>query len=227
MTDIICVVIADDHPLVRQGIRTTIENAGGMSVIGEVSHGDEAQLLCRKLLPDVLLLDLQMPGATAVETVTALLKYCPTVRVIVLTAYDDAVYVRRMTAVGVAGYVLKDEVAQVLVTAIRSVMQGGTWLSQCVLKTLAIKMGSVADPVKITERERLVLQRLAQGMTQEQIHRTENLSMRTVARTVARLLEKLGADSQFVLGSRAEQLGLIPRQGEGFRNGQAKAGHQW
>jgi len=123
------VLIADDHPLVRCGIRETLRAADNIALVGEASRRDEAQRLCRELQPDVLLLDLQMSGATAVETVTYVQERSPMTRVVILTAYDDEVYVRRMLAAGVMGYVLKDEVADAIVTAIRTVMQGGMWLS--------------------------------------------------------------------------------------------------
>ncbi len=199
------VLIADDHPLVLRGIRETLKSADDIIIIGEAMEGNEVQRLSAELLPDVLLLDLQMPGPTAIETVRFLHAQCPTTRVIILTAYDDAVYIHRMIAAGVSGYVVKGEVTDVLATAVRSVMQGGSWLSHHVLE-IAIAEGNAA---KINERERVILQMLAEGMTLEHIASIENMSVRTVKRSVAALESKLDAPCQFVLGLKAARHRLI------------------
>jgi DNA-binding NarL/FixJ family response regulator len=96
MSDPIRVLIADDHPFIRQGIRTTLAGAGDIIVVGEAVDGHQVQRLCRELRPDVVLLDLSMPGASAYETVMHLRMRCPATRVLVLSAYDDDVYVRSM-----------------------------------------------------------------------------------------------------------------------------------
>lgn len=139
MTQTIRVLIADAHPLILRGTHETLSGADDITLVGEATRSEEAQRLCAELCPDVLLLDLQMPGATATETVAYVREHCPETRVIILTAYDDAVYVRRMLAEGAMGYVLKDEAAEAVPTAIRSVIQGGTWLSRRVRERLAIQ----------------------------------------------------------------------------------------
>ncbi len=193
------VLIADDHPLVRCGIRETLRAADDITIAGEASRGDEAQRLCRELQPDVLLLDLQMPGATAVETVTDVRAHCPQTRVIILTAYDDEVYVRRMLAEGAVGYVLKDEVTEVVLTAIRTAMQGGIWLSRAVSVKLATGKPRVqmrAEDPDLTERERQLLDGIAHGWRNGRIADELSLTEKTVRHYVSDLYAKLDVSSR-------------------------------
>lgn len=205
------VLIADDHPLVRCGIRETLRAAADMVLLGEASRGDETQRLCRELQPDVLLLDLQMPGATASETVAYIREQCPQTGIIILTAYDDEVYVRRMLAAGAMGYVLKDEVADVIITAIQTVLQGGVWLSRRVSDTLMGEWPSHPQgiPPHVTERERSVLRLVAQGLPEKEIAHAEGRSLRTIQRIVTILETKLEAPNLAVLILKASRLGLL------------------
>src|SRR5215211_3020897 len=111
------VLLADDHPFVRAGLRTTLETEPDILVVGEAADGDETQWRCEAVQPDVLVLDLNMPGSPAIETVAFVREHCPPVRVVVLTAYEDA-YVSDLIAAGVGGYVLKDEAPEALVQAV-------------------------------------------------------------------------------------------------------------
>ncbi len=211
MVETIRVVIADDHPLVLQGVRETLSKADDIALVGEASRGDEAQRLCRELQPDVLLLDLQMPGATAVETVAYVHTESPTTRVIILTAYDDEVYVRGMLAAGAKGYVLKDEVADVIITAIQTIMQGGMWLSRRVSDILTAQRPSHSPETAphFTERERSVLRLLAQGLAEKEIACAEGRSLRTIQRIVTILEIKMEAPNLAVLTLKASRLGLL------------------
>jgi len=210
------VLIADDHPLVRCGIRETLRGTDDITLVGEASRGDEAQRLCRELLPDVLLLDLQMPGATAVETVTDVRAHCPQTQVIILTAYDDDVYVHRMFAEGIVGYVLKDEVTDGVLTAIRTVMQGGTWLSRRVLETLAMQQvpretsavklcstGSHHDAspipltiVSLTRQQRTILRLVEQTLTNGEIAEQLCISQKTVKKHMEDIRKRLGVHNR-------------------------------
>ncbi len=199
MVERIRVLIADDHPLVRCGIRETLHGADDIALVGEASRGDEAQRLCRELLPDVLLLDLQMPGATATETVTEVRAHCPTTRVIILTAYDDEVYVRRMLAEGAVGYVLKDEVTEVILTAIQTAMQGGIWLSHAVSDKLTTGKSQVqmrAEDPDLTVRERQLLDAIACGWRNGRIADELSVTEKTVRQYVSGLYAKLGVNSR-------------------------------
>lgn len=193
------VVIADDHPLVRCGIRETLRGAENIVLVGEASRGDETQELCRELQPDVLLLDLQMPGATAVETVTYIRAHCPQARVIILTAYDDAVYVHRMLVEGVVGYVLKDEATEVVIIAIRSVVQGGMWLSRRVLDMLATgkpASASSGEAPKLSELEQQLLRCLMDGMRDKEIAQVVHLPVGTVRNELSKLYATLSVEGR-------------------------------
>ena len=131
------ILLADDHPLIRTGLRTTLEQETDLVVVGEATNGIETQRLCQELSPDILLLDLGMPGPSPTTTVNFILAQCPQVKIIMLTAYDDEVYVRNLVGLGVAGYVLKDEAPETLVRAIRAGLEGDTWFSRRVIDILA------------------------------------------------------------------------------------------
>jgi DNA-binding NarL/FixJ family response regulator len=195
----ITVVLADDHPLVRAGMRTTLSAQSDIALVGEAADGFEAQHLCRELQPDVLLLDLNMPGPRPVDTVAALRQLCPSVKVLILTAYDDDAYIRGLVGAGVAGYVLKDEAPETVVVAIRAVMQGGTWFSRPVIAKLANRVtGTEATPhiPALTDRERQLLQMIAQGWDNVRIATELNLAEQTVRNYISRLYEKMGVRSR-------------------------------
>src|SRR6266542_3690251 len=124
------ILLADDHPLMRAGLRTALESIDDLLVVGEADRGDTLPQHCRALRPDVLLLDLQMPGPGPTITVAELRAVCPALKILVLSAHDGDAYVRGMLAAGVAGYVCKDEDTDAIVTAIRTVACGGTWFSR-------------------------------------------------------------------------------------------------
>jgi len=190
------VLIADDHPLMLCGIRETLHTAEDIMLVGEATHGDDVRRLCRDLLPDVLLLDLQMPGPTAIQIIADL---PPTVRVIILTAYDDDVYVRSMLAAKVAGYVLKDEVAEVVITATHTVSQGGIWLSRRVLERLMPGRSGPSDRLALpplTNRQRQLLHLLARGWDTQQIAVALNLGEQTVRNYLSRLYAEIGVHSR-------------------------------
>jgi DNA-binding NarL/FixJ family response regulator len=121
MKRLIRVLLADDHPLIRAGIREMLAGADGITLVGEATNGYETQSLCQTLQPDVVLLDLNMPGPQPHETIAYLQEHCPTTDVLILTAHDEDIYVRNLMATGVTGYVLKDQMPERLVGAIRGV----------------------------------------------------------------------------------------------------------
>jgi DNA-binding NarL/FixJ family response regulator len=130
------VLLADDHPLVRAGVRAALMTESDVTLVGEATDGYQAWRLCQELAPDVLLLDLNMPGPAPVETATYVRERHPGTKVLVLSAYDDDAYVRGLVGAGVAGYVLKDEAPEVVVNAVRAVVRGGTWFSRPVVEKL-------------------------------------------------------------------------------------------
>ena len=212
MGETIRVLVADDHPLMRTGICATLTAEPDMMLVGEAADGDEAQRLCQECNPDVLLLDLNMPGPSAFETVAFLREHCPQVKVVMLTAYDDDVYVRGLVAAGVAGYVLKDEIEEAVVRAIRTVMQGDTWFSRSVVEKLAQQANGEAPPSAkptLTERESRVLQLLVAGKTDQQIGQELDVAERTVRRHLRNIYDKLRVNSRVEAATQAVRLGLV------------------
>jgi DNA-binding NarL/FixJ family response regulator len=191
------VVLADDHPLIRSGLRARLEAEPDLVVVGEAAHGDEAQQRSRELRADILVLDLNMPGPPPTATVAFLREHCPEARVLVLTAYDDDAYVRGLLAAGVAGYVLKDEAPDALVDAVRSVAHGGTWFSRAVVAALAdpLRKDGVAG-LALTARERQLLDLVARGWDNFRIAEELHLGEQTVRNYLSRLYGKLGVQSR-------------------------------
>jgi DNA-binding NarL/FixJ family response regulator len=206
------IVIADDHPLVRSGIRAMLAEHDGLVLVGEAVDAVEARSLCLDLRPDILLLDLSMPGPPASETVAYLGAHCPDVRVLVLTAYDDEAYVRGLIAAGVRGYVLKDELPEAIVRALHAVMRGDTWFSLPMLSKLALD-GTLeahgSTGIELTPREMDILRRIVQGRTDRQISEEMYLSERSVRYSLRRIYDKLGVSTRVQAAAQAAQLGLV------------------
>jgi DNA-binding NarL/FixJ family response regulator len=196
MLNTIRVLLADDHPLVRTGIGTVLKVEDDLVVVGEATNGYEARRLCESLAPDVLLFDLNMPGPPPVETVEFLKKHCPRIKILVLTAYDDDAFVCSLVAAGVTGYVLKDEATQVIVQAIRAVIQGGSWFSRSVLEKLAQANGGKMRIPLLTFRERQILAFIAQGWNNTRIAMQMGLAEQTIRNYASRLYIKLGVQSR-------------------------------
>jgi DNA-binding NarL/FixJ family response regulator len=229
MGETIRVLIADDHPLIVHGVRKILDAAAEISLVGEASRGDDAQRLCQELMPDVLLLDLQMPGATATETVAFVRAMCPQTQVVILTAYDDDVYVHRMLGAGIAAYVLKDEVAEGVVTAIRTVMQGGTWLSRRVLETLMTQHSSTEEKAveshpkdahsrvaavetmisPLTRQQTQVLRLVEDGLTNDEIADRLSRSSGTVKKHLDEIFSRLGVHHRDAAARTARERGYL------------------
>jgi len=211
MAEKIRVLLADDHPLVRAGIRAILDAEPDLEVSGEAGDGHQTRRLAEQLRPDVLLLDLSMPGPPASETVQYLGERCPGLKVLVLTAYDDDAYVRGLMAAGAAGYVLKDEMPEAIVRAIRTVMSGDTWLSSSLVRKLvegdAVESDTPKEP-RLTDREMRVMRLVLAGKTDREIARELSLAERTVRYALRSVYDKLGVDSRVEAAVRAAQLGL-------------------
>lgn len=193
------VLLADDHAVVRLGVRALLANAPDVSVAAEAATSEEAETLCAELQPDVLLLDLRMPGPTPRETLHYVRTRSPSTRVVVLSAYRDEAVVRELIELGVDGYVLKDDVPDAVLRAIRAVADGDTWFSRPVMTELAcgeLRPDHEADTPRLTERERELLRLLADGWDNAGIARKLNLRPQTVRNYFTRLYAKIGVRSQ-------------------------------
>ncbi len=203
------VLLADDHPLVRTGLRATLTTEPNIALVGEVADSYDIQRLCQELEPDLLLLDVRMPGPPAPQTVAYLQAHAPSVRVLVLSAYDDDVYVHSLVAAGAAGYVLKDEAREVLIHAIHSVIQGGAWFSRSVVtKLIKPAVLDKAEQLSLSDRERAILRLLAQGWDNTRIAARLNLADQTVRNYVSNLYSKLGVNSRAEARAWAREHGL-------------------
>ncbi len=195
------VVLADDHPVVRTGIRTFLEQAADIEVLAEAEDGKAALRLAEELEPDVLLLDMELPGITGVEVTRRLQAAGSLVRVLALSAYDDEQYVFGLLDAGAAGYLLKDEALEAIVAAVRGVARGeGGWFSRQVAeKVVAWARGERAAPpgvARLTEREVEVLRLLARGRSNARIAQELAVSERTMKFHVENLLGKLGVGNR-------------------------------
>lgn len=220
MTKKITVVVADDHPLVRKGIVAMLSEEGGFDVVGEATDGESAQMLCKRLKPDVLLLDLNMPGAAPLETMTVVQNRSPDTRIIVLTAFSDLNSVRGVIAAGAMGYLLKEEGLKVVMQAIRTVMQGGRQFSQTALMKLVNNDPSDSDgdlaliqrTLMLNEREITLLRHMAEGKEDDEIGKVMGLSERTIRHYLKTIYEKLGVRSRVEAVVHIVKLGLLDKR---------------
>lgn len=211
------IILADDHEVVRQGLRALLEAEPDLEVIGESGNGLEAVQLVERLQPDVLVLDLMMPGINGIEIARQLSKRMPKAKIVMFTFYGNEVYVLDALRAGAKAYVLKESSSTELIRAIREVMSGHRYLSPPFLD-MAIEAylkkseASTSDPYEsLTSREREVLQLAAQGLTNSEIAARLYISRRTVEIHRANLMRKLGLRTQYIqLVQYAQQRGLLP-----------------
>lgn len=206
------VLLADDHPLVRTGLRAALANEDGVRLVGEAADGNETQQLARVLRPNVLLLDVSMPGPTATETIKVVQRDVPRTQILILTAYKDPGLVRGLLSAGVAGYLLKDDPNAAIVEAVRVVGSGGSWISPSVLAQLAqLRQSSAAGLPRpeLSELEAAVLRLLIVGKGDLEIAAALDMSERTVRRHLRSLYDKLGAVSRVQAAVHSIQMGLV------------------
>jgi two-component system response regulator NreC len=213
MASEITVVLADDHNMIRAGLRAMLEAEDGLRVIGEAADAAAAQKLVRDRRPDVLVLDLQMPGADPAQDVPLLREEMPGTAIVVLTMQSDPRRARDLLRAGASGYVLKQAAERQLVAAIHSAAAGGTYIDPELGGQVA-QLG--ADPLEaLGERDRELLRLLALGHTNREIGEQLYLSVRAVEVNRAKLLEKLGVESRPELVRFAIANGVIETEREG------------
>ena len=175
--DPIRLMLVDDHPLVRDGLRARLEAVPGFEVVGEAGAADEAHAQLEALRPTLILMDVGMKGVNGIELTGALLERQPGLLVLMLSMYDNPEYVQRAMQAGARGYVLKDAPATEIIAAIEAVAAGGTFLSPAVSKRL---FRNQAPRPLLSSRESEILSALARGLASKQIAREMDLSVRTV-----------------------------------------------
>lgn len=188
------VMIADDHNVVREGLRRVLADYPDIKVVAEASDGDQVIARCRAEKPDVLLLDLSMPGPGFLHVLEHVRAALPGIRVLVLSAHPEEQYARRVLRAGASGYITKNHAPEELMAAIRRVSRGGKYVSEAFAAQLASDLATPKPegPDRLSNREYEVLALLGGGMSVKQIAAAMDLSPKTVSTYRTRLLEKLG-----------------------------------
>lgn len=204
------VIVADDHPIARKGVCHLLGKAGDIEVVGEASDGIEALNLLKTLTPDVLLLDMEMPGLTGTEVARQLQAANVPVRILALSAYDDKEYIQGLLSCGTAGYLMKEEVPQTIVEAVRGVARGEQgWLSRQVTAQMAAWTQEETKGTVLTKRELEVLKLLVKGKTNQEIAITLGISEKTVEKHLAGIFTKLQVSSRVEAAVYAVREGLV------------------
>lgn len=193
------VLLADDHPIIRSGIRLLLEQAPDITVVGETDRGSDVVGLVERLKPDVLLLDMEMPGKSGVAVAQELQQNGSVVRVLVLSAYDDDEYIASLLATGAAGYLTKEEALNTIVDAVRGVARGedGWFSRRAVAQIAALARKEQTRPgIDLTDREEEVLKMLAEGWTNLRMANALTVSERTIRFHLSNIYEKLGVSSR-------------------------------
>jgi DNA-binding NarL/FixJ family response regulator len=199
------VLLADDHTIVRKGVAQILSEQPDIRVIAQAADGNSAVESYRRERPDVALLDLRMPGLEGVEVVAAVRREFPEAVLVMLTTYDTDDDIDRALKAGAKGYLLKDVAPADLVACVRTVHQGGTWISQVIASRLVARM----TQVQLTPREIAVLRQVASGGSNKEIADALNISEATVKIHLTHLFEKLGATSRTDAVAKAVERGLI------------------
>ena len=212
--DTIRVLLADDHILIRAGVRALLENIEGIDVIGEASDGRQAMELVKEHSPDILLTDIAMPGLNGLEAIARIKKSFDRLHIIVLSMHTSEEYVREALGVGAGGYIVKGADPSELELALKSVMRGELYLSPAISKSIVshfLKQSPTAsDPVKeLTSRQREILQLIAEGQTTKDIAQLLDLSIKTVETHRTDLMKRLDIHDVAGLVRYAIRRGLI------------------
>jgi len=205
------ILLADDHSMVRQGFRRILEAQADFEIVGEASDGREAIALAEQLRPDIVVMDVAMPGLNGIEATRRIVESSPRTKVLALSMHRDNVYVREILRAGARGYLLKDAFDADLVAAVRAVARGDGYIAPAVADSvLSDYRQHVSDPLDLlTAREREVLQLIAEGKTNKEIAALLNLSVYTVDAHRGRIMEKLNLHSAGELVRFAVRKGLI------------------
>ncbi len=225
------VMIADDHAILRAGVRMLVNAQADMEVVSEASDGEKAVETARETRPDVALLDLTMPRVGGMKALQEMARSCRETRVLVLTMHDDPAYLRSALAAGASGYLLKRAVDAELLAAIRAVHRGGTFvdprLASVLVQDVLAKSGAKVGPTQpvniLSDREMQVLRLVARGYTSAQIAKQIFVGVKTVETYRSRFAEKLGLRTRSDVIRFAVQMGLLtPETLEGESGGPAR-----
>ena len=216
MSDPIRILVADDHLIIRQGLRLILETQAGFELVGEASDGVEAVRLCGELNPDVVLMDLRMPGMDGLTAIARLRAEQPGIAVVILTTFNEDDLMMRGLRLGAKGYLLKDTDRETLFNTIRAASRGETLLRpEIMARVLAVQAQGKATgpaasvPLDLTERELEVLRGVAQGERSKEIAFRLGITERTVKAHLASIYNRLGVDSRAAAIAVAAQKGIL------------------
>jgi DNA-binding NarL/FixJ family response regulator len=212
---VIRAVVVDDHAVVRSGIKLLLDREGDIEVVGEAGTAKDAIFRARSLKPDVILLDVVMPGQSGIEVLPTLLKESPETKVLVLSMQDDPSYVREAFAAGASGYVLKEAVDEEVVAAVREIAGGRKYVhpalgARMVAAEAQERAAAEADP--LSDREREVLRLLALGHTNQEIAKMLYISVRTAETHRSHIMQKLRLETRAELVRYALSHGLLEEE---------------
>jgi len=205
------VLLVDDHSVVRMGFRLLLEGSSDIRVVAEAESGEDAVRRFDESRPDVVVMDISMPGIGGLEAIRRILAREPAARILVLSAHEDAMHARRVLKAGAVGYLTKRSAAEALIQAIRQVNQGKTFLEPEIAQELAIQqLSDTRDPLDtLSEKEFKVFLALAQGHSVQEIAEVLSLSPRTVGTHLYNIKQKLGASNSAELALMAIRAGLL------------------
>jgi DNA-binding NarL/FixJ family response regulator len=218
MADPIRILLVDDQRLMREGLRILLELESGLEIVGEAGDGQAGLDAYEALQPDVVLMDVRMPGMDGVEATWRLRERWPDARVVILTTFDDDEYVFEGLRAGAMGYLLKDVSGHDLAEAVRTVAAGGVLIQPSVARKVVAEFARVAPPARavdaglaepLSEREQEILELLALGLNNREIADRLSLAPGTVKNYVTTILQKLGVRDRTQAAIRARELGLI------------------
>jgi NarL family two-component system response regulator YdfI len=207
------ILVADDHLIIRQGLRLILETEEGFEMVGEAADGAEAVNLCSELKPDVVLMDLRMPGMDGLSAIERLRTEQPSIAVVILTTFNEDDLMMRGLRLGAKGYLLKDTDRETLFNTIRAASRGETLLRPEIMKRVLAQGNesgaAVSAPTDLTERELEVLRGVAQGERSKEIAFRLGITERTVKAHLASIYNRLGVDSRAAAIAVAAQRGIL------------------
>ncbi len=191
MKNKITVLLADDHPIVREGIRAYLSEKSNLKIVGEASDGKEALAKAKELLPDIMLLDIRMPHLTGIDVAKQLKKFSPKTKIIILTVYKSREYAKELVSLGVLGYILKDASPEKLYRAIEEVHRGNYYFSEEISDLILKAALNNFSGIHLSRREEEVLKFITNGMSNKEIATELKLNTRTIETYRERIMNKL------------------------------------